>query len=259
MSAPSATSPQERVDALGPALFEKVPSQTSDAEKRSLLAVRRSVARKFGSYRYLEIGSHLGGSLQPHVIDPRCERIHSIDLLPQAAPDDRGKDFVKLFNDNSTAKMLENLRAVDEQGTTKIRTCDMDSKDVPRASFTGKIHLAFIDGEHTRAAVIRDHDLCFSVLADGCRILFRDLSIVFPGLMDIMATLRAKGVSFLAAKLDRSIFGSFFGPSVIDQDDLLRECAANNQGELDRSTRRQRLKRLAPAFVSQLLFTTDRG
>ncbi len=257
MPTTTATSPQQRVDALDLSLFSTVPSQTSDPEKRSLLAVQRAVARSFGSYRYVEIGSHLGGSLQPHVIDPRCVAIHSIDLRPQAAPDDRGKEFVKLFKDNSTAKMLENLKAVDAQGIAKIRTYDMDSKDVPRSSFTEKVQLAFIDGEHTRAAVIRDHELCYSALADGGVILYHDLYIVFPGLMDIMAALRAKGIHFRPVKLERSIFGLFFDPAIIEQDDFLRECAARNQGELDRLTRRQRLKRMAPGFVRRFFETSN--
>ena len=75
----------ERIDDLDLSVFDLVPSQTSDAEKRSLLAVQRAVARRFGAYNYLEIGSHLGGSLQPHVRDPRCAHIDSIDLRPQTA------------------------------------------------------------------------------------------------------------------------------------------------------------------------------
>ena len=106
--------------------------------------------------------------------------------------------------------------------------------------------------------MIHDHDLCFSVLADGGVILYHDLYIVFPGLMDIMSALRAKEISFRAVKLERSIFGLFFDPSVIAQDDFLRECAARNQSELDRLIRRQRFKRLAPAFVRQLFSTTER-
>lgn len=243
----------ERIDDLDLSVFDLVPSQTSDAEKRSLLAVQRAVARRFGAYNYLEIGSHLGGSLQPHVRDPRCAHIDSIDLRPQTAPDDRGKDFVKAFKDNSTERMLQNLRGMGEGSVEKIRTFDMDSKDVPRDQLARPLHLAFIDGEHTRTAVLRDHALCRSRLAEGGVILFHDLYIVFPALVAIVRDLGREGVTFLPVKLERSVFGLFFDPALVHADEFLARSYRENLPEYKRLLGRYRLKSLLPGFLKDAL------
>lgn len=247
------SSPAARVDALDLDLFKVVPSQTSDPEKRSLLAVQRAVATHFGNYRYLEIGSHLGGSLQPHVIDPRCAVIHSVDLRPQIAPDDRSKEFVKVFKDNSTARMLENLKAVSAEGIAKIRTYDMDSKDVPRSAITEPVHLAFIDGEHTYAGAVRDFDLCEAVIAKDGVILFHDMYIVFPAIVDIMAGLWRQGRAFKAVKLERSILALFLDPQVAAKDPFISEVGRREEPELRRLQRRLRVKRMLPSFLHDLL------
>ena len=57
----------DSIDALDLRVFDRVPSQTTADDRRSLLAVQRAVARHFGEYCYLEIGSHLGGSIQTHL------------------------------------------------------------------------------------------------------------------------------------------------------------------------------------------------
>jgi len=54
-------------DALDLSLLAKSLRRLVLAIGASLLAVQRAVARKHGEYTYLEIGSHLGGSLQPHL------------------------------------------------------------------------------------------------------------------------------------------------------------------------------------------------
>lgn len=242
-----------RIDDLDLSVFAAVPSQTSDAEKRSLLAVQRAVARRFGSYHYLEIGSHLGGSLQPHVRDNRCTLIDSIDLRPQTAPDDRSKDFVKVFKENSTQRMLENLRSMGEGSLDKIRTYDMDSKDVPREAIARPLHLAFIDGEHTRAAVIRDYELCRTNLAEGGVILFHDLYIVFPAIVEIIDGLKKQGVQVLPAKLERSVFGLFFDPALVHGDETLSASYRDNLPTFNRLLRRYRLKNMLPRLLREAL------
>ena len=67
-------------------LFAQITSQSTESDKRSLLAVQdavREIVGPEGKYNYLEIGSYLGGSIQPHLIDQRCERIFSIDKRPK--------------------------------------------------------------------------------------------------------------------------------------------------------------------------------
>src|SRR4051812_45896339 len=91
-------------------LFEKISSQSTDRDKRSMLACQLAVRELAPDYTYLEIGSYLGGSIQPHLLDPRCRTIFSIDKRPLSQPDERGFDFI--YKNNSTARMMELLREV---------------------------------------------------------------------------------------------------------------------------------------------------
>ena len=63
-----------RVAALDLSLFDAIPSQSSAWDRRSLLACQAAIRQRIGRYVYLEIGSHLGGSLQTHVLDPGLPR-----------------------------------------------------------------------------------------------------------------------------------------------------------------------------------------
>src|SRR5687768_4646160 len=107
-----------RLAAADLTLFAAIPSQSSAADRRSWLAVQRAVRRSPGGYAYLEIGSHLGGSLQPHLLDPLCRRIYSIDKRPAVQADDRGGTYH--YAGNSTDRMLANLRRVDPAGLDKL-------------------------------------------------------------------------------------------------------------------------------------------
>src|SRR5690606_19727167 len=52
-------------------IFAGIPSESTLWDRRSLLACQDAIRTRWSPYIYLEIGSHLGGSLQPHVLDPR--------------------------------------------------------------------------------------------------------------------------------------------------------------------------------------------
>jgi hypothetical protein len=108
-------------------LFEKITSQSTEADKRSLLAVQMAVRALRPDYTYLEIGSYLGGSIQPHLLDDKCRRIYSIDKRPSVQPDERGIDYV--YRNNSTARMLEGLRQVSTD-LDKIVTIDGETRDL---------------------------------------------------------------------------------------------------------------------------------
>jgi hypothetical protein len=68
----------DRVSDMDTSLFRPIESQTTEPDRRSLLALHAAIAER-GPFDYLEIGSHLGGSLQAMVADPRCRSIVSID------------------------------------------------------------------------------------------------------------------------------------------------------------------------------------
>jgi hypothetical protein len=83
-----------RIRDLDLSLFDNIPTQTTKADQRALLGVQRAVMTKHEQFTYLEIGSHLGGSIQPYLVNPTCKHIYSIDPRPLSQPDDREKGYV---------------------------------------------------------------------------------------------------------------------------------------------------------------------
>lgn len=184
-------------------LFEKIPSQSTDEDKQSLLACELAVRELAGDYNYLEIGSYLGGSIQPHLLDPKCCKIYSIDKRPLSQPDERGFDFV--YQNNSTARMMETLAKVSEN-REKITTIDGDSNNIDPVEIKGKIQLCFIDGEHTDEAVVSDFKFCLSVLDDNGAIVFHDAQITYNGIADCIKYLEVNGLDFKAYVLPHIVF-----------------------------------------------------
>ena len=115
-------------------LFEYIESQTSAGDKRSLLALEDLVAVD-GPFTYLEIGSHLGGSLQPFVLDQRCTAIVSIDSRPASVPDKRLAEAERFhYPDNSAERMLSLLAAIPGADVSKIHTIDASTEQIDPAS-----------------------------------------------------------------------------------------------------------------------------
>lgn len=216
------SSPSERIDSLDLTLFSAIPTQSSEGDRRSWLAVQRSI-RARGEYTNLEIGSHLGGSIQQHLVDTRCRTIISIDNCPLRQPDDRGPLYS--YEGNSTARMLENLSRVNAHGLAKITFFDSDASDVDPASLSAAPDYCFIDGEHTRAAVLSDASFCFRVCAPNAAICFHDAAVTYSALREILLDLRRRGIPFTARMLEGSTFGIF-----------LRDCPAATDAHLMRSS-----------------------
>jgi hypothetical protein len=160
--------------ALDTSLFDTVRSQTSDRDRVSLLAVHGAAREVHGEFTYLEIGSHLGGSLQVLVVDRRCTAITSIDSRPEAAPDVRG---VSSYPGNTTARMLERLRLVPGADLSKLRTIEAEAPTLDPAELPAP-QLCLIDGEHTHDAALADARFCRAVLRDQGVIVFHDRRLV---------------------------------------------------------------------------------
>lgn len=199
----------ESLKALDLRLFEKIFSQSNDNDKRSLLAAQAAVREIAGDYVYLEIGSYLGGSIQPHLLDPRCRRIFSIDKRPAVQPDERGVDYEYL--NNSTARMLENLKGVDAARIDVVTAIDGDSREIDVAKIDEKVTLCYIDGEHTDVAVMADFLFCLSVLDKNGAILFDDANIIYNGIADCLAHLDKVGVAYRAFSLPDKVFAVAIG------------------------------------------------
>jgi hypothetical protein len=173
---PAAAGLAGRVAALDISLFEAIDSQTTDNDRRSLLALHTATAER-GPFRYLEIGSHLGGSLQVLVADERCVEIVSIDTRPASVRDDRG-DAV-LYEGNSTERMLRLLRAVPGADVDKITTFEVGTDELRPADVPFTPALCLIDGEHTHEAALRDARFCLEVLGDTPGVIaFHDSNVL---------------------------------------------------------------------------------
>jgi len=190
----SGTSFDSRIEALDITLYSQIPSQTTDADRRSLLTIQLCTREYRDGYVYLEIGSHLGGSIQPHLQDPMCKKIYSIDKRPSRQPDDRGPIYE--YPDNSTERMFSLLTAVDPQRVTKVECIDGDTNSIPPSRIHHAPDLCFIDGEHTSAAVVADFDFCLKVCAVGATIVFHDAQTVFRGLRLIVSRLKKTNRGF---------------------------------------------------------------
>lgn len=194
---------QARVSALDIGLFDGVTAQLSSHDKRSLLAIQATVGERCGTYSYLEIGSYLGGSLQPHLLDDRCRKIYSVDKRVTQAPD--AARAQSAYPANSTKLMQATLFA-STGDISKLRCIDGDASAISPEVIEDRPALCFIDGEHTDTAVIRDYRFCRTVAADSSVICFHDADIVYGGLNTILEDLKSGGISFQAYNLPDRVF-----------------------------------------------------
>ena len=171
-------------------IYDNVVTELFEQDRRSLLAVQDAVRRRLPSYSYLEIGSHLGGSLQPFLHDPVCLHVYSIDPRPPTQPDQRGVAFA--YPENSTQRMIEMLTPAYGPALAKLRTFESDARDVPGVDAPPDI--CFIDGEHTDAAVLSDFRSTLRLAAPNAVIAFDDLNIIFRGYAQCLAYLREQRI-----------------------------------------------------------------
>jgi hypothetical protein len=239
----------ERIDKLDISVFESIYSQTTNEDKWSLLAVQRATAGKYKEYVYLEIGSHLGGSIQPHLVDDRCKRIYSIDPRPSSQPDERSPGYVAHYENNSTQRMLQLLGTIGHGDLGKIECFDLDASEVDPKSIRFKPRIVLIDGQHTNAAVLSDYRFCSSVVDRGATILFHDFGIVALGILEICKGLERRGVSYVACNLEGAVFGIFLDPDLAKSDPDLLSTFNKNVSQWRRFRLKERLKRVLPGPV----------
>lgn len=217
---------EESISNLDLKLFEIISSQSSVNDKRSLLACQLAARELSGGYIYLEIGSYLGGSIQPHLLDEKCLRIYSIDKRPPVQPDARGVDYHYL--NNSTARMIENLQKVAPDRIGKISTIDRETRRIEPSEITDKITLCYIDGEHTDEAVVTDFKFCLRVLSENGAILFDDANIIYNGIADCIEYLKRNSINFRAYNLPDKVFVIEIGDFPLHQNKAILERLLNN-------------------------------
>jgi len=192
------------IDELDLRLFEKINSQTTADDKRSLLACQKAVRDLIPDYAYLEIGSYQGGSLQPYLLDDRCRKIYSIDRRSKAHADARGIDFV--YTNNLEGVMLEKLEAAHGARVSKIQCFDGDASEFDPGQIAARPQLCFIDGEHTDEATWRDFQFCMKVVRENGALDFHDAMIVYNALCRVIEFLQDGGIPFRAYNLPDVVF-----------------------------------------------------
>jgi Methyltransferase domain len=168
-------------------LFGYIPTETSRGDRLSLLALYNACHRWYGDFAYLEIGSHLGGTLQVLLADERCTAITSIDPRPPAVRDVRGDPVP--YPENSTERMLKYLELVPGGDLSKLGTIEASTEDLVADAILDAPKLCFIDGEHTVSAALRDARFCRSVVRDEGVIVFHDRGLVRPAIDAFVAEL----------------------------------------------------------------------
>ncbi|MBL0059162.1 MAG: class I SAM-dependent methyltransferase [Elusimicrobia bacterium] len=212
----------DQIDRLDIDVFRIIHSQTTDDDKRSLLAVQRATARNHNEYVYLEIGSHLGGSIQPHLVDARCTKIYSIDSRPSQQNDDRSPGCVVHFEKNTSERMVGMLSRIKDGDSRKIECFDSEVSKVDSKKIIFPPHIAFIDGEHTKKAVLSDFQFCHQTLHKAGTIVFHDFTIVYPAILAICQQMDKKRIAHVPLKLGGEVFAIFFDPDLVHTDPYLK-------------------------------------
>ena len=219
---------EDAIAKLDISLFSSIDSQSTDSDKRSLLACQLAVRQLCDPFNYLEIGSYLGGSIQPYLADNKCKRIFSIDKRPEKVPDERGTKYTYL--NNSTARMLENLAEI--APVEKVTAFDGETKSLPPAVVDERVEFCFIDGEHTDESVISDFHFCLDVLAGNGAIAFHDLSITYNGIAECITQLKQLGKKFRAYALPSDLLVVEIGNFPMHRNDVIFELLSNNYESL---------------------------
>jgi Methyltransferase domain len=166
-----------------------VASQTSNIDKEILLALQRLLASVTGRYNYIEIGSFMGGSLAPFILDPKCKNAYSIDERERQQPDERG--IMYDYGGVTSTTMLNELKKHGLR-TDKVTVHD-GSIESFRPGFQ-KFDMGFIDGEHTDEGCFRDFTWLLPVMKRNSIIAFHDNVLVYRALKLILIFLNARKI-----------------------------------------------------------------
>ncbi len=183
----------------------RIDSETSFEDRRSFLAIQNAVRHWKATYVYLECGSHLGGSLLPHILDPKCRMVYSVDKRPPIQPDERGINFE--YPENSSQRMIATLgQHVTTDFLKKLRAFDKDAGELTADNIHDRPDLVLIDAEHTNAAVFRDFLNIYRFCHPSTIYLFHDANLVLGGLENIETFLDYSGAAFDSYVLPQVVY-----------------------------------------------------
>ena len=182
------------VAALDTSIF-CVQTETSLDDRRSFLAIQDALRASRKEYVYLECGSHLGGSLVPHLLDPHCRVAYSVDKRPPSQPDERGTNF--RYPENSSQRMISILaQHIPANCLEKLRIFDKSASELTVSNIPDLPDLVLIDAEHTNAAVFSDFLNLYGFCHRSTVYVFHDANLTFPALQNIEMFLRYSRVDF---------------------------------------------------------------
>jgi hypothetical protein len=217
-----------RIEALDLALLSTIKAQLEPADRRSLLSLHAAWREIYGPFNYLEIGSHLGGSLQALICDPACRAIVSIDSRPPDQPDLRG--FKWEYPGNTTARMLSELSRIPGADLSKLTTIDASTDALVPAEVRPSPQVCFIDGEHTDEAALRDARFCRTATGvEGC-IVFHDAQVVYRGIRAFLDELQSTEVTHRSFYMPNNIFVVELGLSRLSDLKVFVDAVLGNAG-----------------------------
>lgn len=177
----------------------QVQASLSQEDKKSLLSIQSAMHKGGKTFSYLEIGSHLGGSLQTYLEDGLCTSIYSIDKRPGVSLDIRG---LRNYSGVTTARMLKELsKYYQEECFQKLKCFEYDVSLIDRSEIKQPPTLCFIDGQHTDDAAFNDFLFCLSVASFPSVILFHDAHLIFQAILLALEHLRTKDIEYRAYSL----------------------------------------------------------
>jgi hypothetical protein len=246
-NAGGSSSAMSKIESLETTIFAIQPGLNPD--RTSFLRIQRLVRRLQPGYIYLEIGSDIGASLLPHLLDPSCAMAISIDSRPERQPDERGKDFY--YPGNSTVRMLDELGkhlSSDELG--KLSIVDTDASSICRSKLNTHPHLVLIDAEHTNTAAFSDFLAIFPLIANNALVTFHDANLVGDTLQIIERLLVHWRTphSFIILPSCVAVFG--FGDFITPMQTELAQYAEERSAYFT-AAREQRHKEVADAVIER--------
>lgn len=223
-------SDEKLIKNLDISIYDKIPSQTTKNDKSSFLIIINWFKNNFVNYSYLEIGSHLGGTIQPYLIDTQCNIIYSIDKRPPFQPDERGRDFY--YENNSTKRMYTLLSKISPKQINKLICIDKSTEEIKASEIKYDVDLCFIDGEHTNKAALRDFKFCLKHLKKDGIIIFHDANIVFEGIKKAIKYLEKNELKFQAFVLPDSLFVMSFNRKITQDSKVINKIIDNYKAYL---------------------------
>lgn len=221
------------IETLDIAVFQ-VETHSTLNDRFSFLRVQNLARSVLGRYVYLEVGSHVGGSLFPLLVDPACEAAVSVDPRPEALADERAE--LIHYPQNSTARMIAVLsERLPPAIMAKLTTIDSDVSTVRPEAVEPKATLVFIDAVHTNRACFSDFVGVLQLTRPDCIIYFHDANLIADAIVNAERLLDHLGVAHETVFLPDTVAVMGLGRHASPVRDYLQAHALDRVAYLERS------------------------